>query len=64
MDSLFTYPIPADERQRLRDLERYGLIGSGSDSDEAARAPRLEGRVEVMGGPRSALREHRRRASG
>jgi diguanylate cyclase (GGDEF)-like protein len=31
MDSALAYPIPADERQRLRDLERYGLIGSDSD---------------------------------
>ncbi len=25
------YPIPADEEQRLRDLERYGLLGADSD---------------------------------
>ena len=31
MDSVLAYPIPADERQRLRDLERYGLIGIASD---------------------------------
>lgn len=31
MDSVLSYPIPADEQQRLRDLERYGVIGSQSD---------------------------------
>lgn len=31
MDSSLSYPIPADELQRLRDLERYGVIDSPSD---------------------------------
>ena len=31
MESLLAYPIPADEVQRLRELERYGVIGSPSD---------------------------------
>lgn len=25
------YPLPADEEQRLRELERYGIVGAGSD---------------------------------
>lgn len=31
MDPVPPYPIPADELQRLRDLERYGVIDSPSD---------------------------------
>jgi diguanylate cyclase (GGDEF)-like protein len=31
MDSSLRYPLPADELQRLRELERYGVIGSPSD---------------------------------
>jgi diguanylate cyclase (GGDEF)-like protein len=31
MDSTLTYPVPADELQRLRELERYGVIDSPSD---------------------------------
>jgi len=31
METLLAYPIPADEVQRLRELERYGVIGSPSD---------------------------------
>lgn len=31
MDSFQRYPVPADEPQRLRQLERYGVIGSPSD---------------------------------
>lgn len=31
MDSTLSYPIPADELQRLRDLERYGVIDTPSD---------------------------------
>ena len=31
MDSSLSYPIPADELQRLRALERYGVIDSPSD---------------------------------
>ncbi len=31
MDSSLSYPVPADELQRLRDLERYGVIDSPSD---------------------------------
>jgi len=31
MESTLGYPVPADELQRLRELERYGVIGSPSD---------------------------------
>lgn len=31
MDSSLSYPVPADELQRLRELERYGVIDSPSD---------------------------------
>lgn len=31
METLLSYPVPADEMQRLRELERYGVIGSPSD---------------------------------
>ena len=31
MDRPVTYPVPSDEQQRLRELERYGIIGSASD---------------------------------
>lgn len=31
MDTLASYPLPVDEMQRLRELERYGVIGTPSD---------------------------------
>ena len=42
MDTLLSYPVPTDEVQRLRELERYGVIGSPSDEH-------LERIVELAG---------------
>lgn len=42
METLLSYPVPDDEMQRLRELERYGVIGSSSDEH-------LERIVELAG---------------